>query len=97
MRFQGELRGSDSTAREDAVATPHAERHYTVSEIAATWTLSSDKVREIFQHEPGVLVLGDSSSRGKRGYITLRIPESVLKRVHRRLCNPGLTGGRTRA
>ena len=61
------------------------ERHYTVAEIAARWNLSVDAVRRIFQNEPGVLVLGDQPSRSKRRYTTLRIPESVLERVHRRL------------
>lgn len=65
-------------------------------EIAVAWSLSSDSVRKLFQHEPGVLVIGDQGSRRKRGYTTLRIPESVVTRVHRRLCNPDLTGGRTR-
>jgi hypothetical protein len=73
------------------------ERHYTVAEIAEIWNLSRDVVRKIFEGEPGVLVFGDDSSRSKRGYHTLRIPESVAERVHRRLCNPDLTPARARA
>ena len=60
------------------------ERHYTVAEVAASWNLSEDAVRKIFQNEPGVLIIGDQGSRHKRRYTTLRIPESVLERVHRR-------------
>jgi hypothetical protein len=63
----------------------HTERHYAVTEIAEMWNLSTDKVRELFENEPGVLVLGERSPRHKRRYVTLRIPHSVLERVHRRM------------
>ncbi len=63
----------------------HIERHYAVTEIAEMWNLSPDKVRELFEDEPGVLVIGDRNPRHKRRYVTLRIPHSVLQRVHRRL------------
>ena len=63
----------------------HIERHYAVAEIAEMWNLSADKVRELFEDGPGVLVIGERSPRHKRRYITLRIPQSVLERVHRRL------------
>ena len=63
----------------------HIERHYAVAEIAELWNLSSDKVRELFENEPGVLVIGERSPRHKRRYVTLRIPQKVLERVHRRL------------
>jgi hypothetical protein len=63
-----------------------ATRHYTVAEIAQLWNLSDDAVRNIFEKEPGVLVLGGAQpKRGKRGYTTLRIPEDVVERVHRRM------------
>ena len=61
------------------------ERHYAVTEIAEMWSLSADKVRELFEDEPGVLVIGERNPRHKRRYVTLRIPQSVLERVHRRL------------
>jgi hypothetical protein len=62
-----------------------AERHYAVTEIAEMWNLSPDKVREIFEREPDVLVIGDRNPRHKRRYLTLRIPQTVLERVHNRL------------
>jgi hypothetical protein len=63
-----------------------AMRHYSVKEIAGLWSLSDDAVRKIFEKEPGVLAIGDSSPTvRKRRYTTLRIPEDVLARVHRRL------------
>jgi len=64
-----------------------AERHYTVAEVAALWNLSPDSVRRIFEREAGILVLGETGlTRHKRRYRTLRIPQAVLERVHRRLC-----------
>ncbi len=60
------------------------ERHYAVAEIASMWNLSTDKVRDLFEEEPGVLLIGRRNPR-KRRYITLRIPESVVERVHCRL------------
>ena len=63
----------------------HIERHYAVTEIAEMWSLSTDKVRELFEDEPGVLVIGERNPRHKRRYVTLRIPQSVLERVHHRL------------
>ena len=65
--------------------TVHIERHYAVAEIAELWNLSADKVRELFENEPGVLVIGERSPRHKRRYVTLRIPQKVLERVHHRL------------
>jgi hypothetical protein len=64
----------------------YAMRHYTVAEIAALWSLSDDAVRHMFEREPGVLMLGNPQpKRGKRSYTTLRIPEDVVERVHRRM------------
>jgi hypothetical protein len=60
------------------------ERHYSVAEISEMWALSEKTVRRMFEGEDGVLQWGSPETRRKRGYITLRIPESVLLRVHRR-------------
>jgi hypothetical protein len=81
--------GNPTRATLVPVAT-FAERHFTVAEIAGMWNLGPDSVRRIFGREPGVLVLaGNNSTRRKARYTTLRIPESVLERVHRRLCTVG--------
>jgi hypothetical protein len=61
------------------------ERCWTVREIAELWRVSEDTVRRLFEKEPGVLVLGDSSPRRKRRYRTIRVPASVLERVRRKL------------
>lgn len=62
-----------------------SERHYSVAQIAAMWNLSPDAVRKLFQKEPGVLVLDNTEGRHRRRYATLRVPESVVVRVHRRM------------
>lgn len=93
MRFGESTKHSPIAGGEDSLQTPlppFQEPHYTVAEIADQWKLSRDTVRKIFAKEAGVLVVGE-------GYQTLRIPESVKARVHRRLCNPDLTPGRKRA
>jgi len=60
------------------------ERRYSVREVADMWHVSDDTVRKLFRDEPGVLSLGSVESRFKRGYMTLLIPETVLKTVHRK-------------
>jgi hypothetical protein len=61
------------------------ERHYSPAEVGKMWNLSADCVRNIFENEAGVLVIGNSiTRRGRRSYKTLRIPQSVLDRVHKR-------------
>ena len=70
----------ESQATEPPSLVGHGERHYSVTEVANLWALSRDSVRRLFRREPGVLAIGDK-------YVTLRIPESVLDRVHRRLSN----------
>ncbi|HEV3419598.1 MAG TPA: hypothetical protein VG075_04800 [Candidatus Acidoferrum sp.] len=61
------------------------ERHFTPQELADMWRVSVQTVREIFQNEDGVLKIGRDGTRTRRRYKTLRIPESVVERVHTRL------------
>ncbi len=58
------------------------ERHFSVNEVSDLWQLSPDKIRQLFRDIPGVLRIGTRETRRRRGYITLRIPESVLQKVH---------------
>jgi hypothetical protein len=63
----------------------YAEKHYTPQELAELWKFDESTVRRMFIDEPGVLVFGKEKRRdGKRDYTTLRIPESVARRVHER-------------
>jgi hypothetical protein len=61
------------------------EKHYTPIEVAKQWGVSPDIVRSVFRDEPGVLKIERPGTNAKRCYSTLRIPESVLVRVHTRL------------
>jgi hypothetical protein len=62
-----------------------SEKHFTPQELATTWGLSVDTIRELFTNEPGVLVINRPETRHKRRYRTFRVPESVAARVHNRL------------
>lgn len=66
-------------------AGPAFERHFSPHEIAELWGLGVDAVRRIFMNEEGVLKYGHGETLRKRPYFTLKIPESVMHRVHRRL------------
>ena len=61
------------------------ERHYTVSELSKLWFFSENTIRRLFSREPGVIRIARQPTRIKRGYTSLRIPERVAQRVHRRL------------
>ena len=66
--------------------TQALERHLSVQEIAELWGLCENSVRDLFKHEPGVVRIEKPKGRWKRPYTTLRIPVSVVERVHRRMC-----------
>jgi len=61
------------------------ERHYSVVEIAELWGLSPDTVRALFRDTPGVLKIDRPKTRSKRAYLTIKVPETVMLRVHERL------------
>jgi hypothetical protein len=69
------------------------ERHYSVEELTELWGMSDDFVRRLFLNEAGVVVFFKQQP-GKRVYRTLRIPESIVQRVHRRMrrdeCHDGV-------
>ena len=59
------------------------EKHFTPQELAECWKFSVSTILRMFQDEPGVFKVGKSRRRdGKRDYVTLRIPESVARRVY---------------
>jgi hypothetical protein len=63
----------------------HEEKHYSPSELAKMWALSPDTIRKLFEGETDVLKVKNTNSSHKRRYVTLRIPESVAIRVHRKM------------
>jgi hypothetical protein len=58
------------------------EKHYSPAEVAKLWGISVDLARDLFRSEDDVLKL---ERTGSKKYVTLRIPESVLLRVHTRM------------
>jgi hypothetical protein len=74
------------------------ERHFTCVELAKLWHLSKDMIRKLAAEESGVIRItreelpyarrmrkDGSVKAGKRVYRSIRIPESVAKRIHERL------------
>ena len=88
IAFPGDSAVSGSSP-ERGMAGLAGEQHYTPRELARLWKLSETKIRRLFEREPGVLRIGEPSRRVgrklKRSYYTMRIPESVALRAHRRL------------
>ena len=73
-----------ATQRTKTESTHVKGSDYTVQELASLWSLGVDKIRELFEHEPDVLKIRNPPKKGKRQYVTLRIPEKVAERVKRR-------------
>lgn len=76
-------------------AEPDAlERHFTTKQLGCLWSMDESTIRRMFQDEPGVLKinsLAKPDGKPKRSYVTLKIPESVVRRVHRqRTAGPGV-------
>lgn len=72
-------------------ATPDfLERHFTLGELAKAWHMSRRSIQPWFMEEEGVIKYGAGKlTKGRRRtHISLRIPESVARRVYRRV-----TGG----
>jgi hypothetical protein len=75
------------------------EKHFTPQQIAVLWGRSARFIRELFQDEPGVQKIDRPERMHKRGYSTIRIPESVMIRVGLSLQNrarANASGGRIR-
>jgi hypothetical protein len=62
-----------------------AQQFYTTRELAKWTKLHRSTVQRLFVDEEGVVKLGCPTRRGKRQYFTLRIPQSVVERVFRRM------------
>jgi len=61
------------------------EHHFTPRELAELWKFDESTIRRMFIDEPGVLTYRKERRRdGRRDYVTLRIPESVARKVYER-------------
>ena len=61
------------------------ERHFSIGELAQTWNLSRETIRQLVKNEPGVLKVRNGPRKAMTRY---SIPESVARRIHTRLSNP---------
>jgi hypothetical protein len=61
------------------------EKHYSPADLAKAWGVNVETIRNVFREEPGVVKIGEKAPSYKRSYLTLRIPQSVAVRVHKRL------------
>ena len=61
------------------------ERHFAPQEVAELWNVSCNTARRIFRNEPGVIEFGSDETRWSRKRKVMRIPASVVARVHGRL------------
>jgi hypothetical protein len=98
-RWKNQAPTVPSTTAAKHIAGIHEEKHFTPPFLASLWGLSADFVHKLFEHEDGVIKVlrpedpnavvnrerKTKGPRGKRRYLTLRIPESIAVRVHERL------------
>jgi hypothetical protein len=61
------------------------EKHYSPSQLAELWGFSARFVRELFRTQQGVILIDRPEQMHKRGYATMRIPESVAAKVYGQL------------
>jgi len=78
------------TQSEDNHRRDLLERHYTIGELAKAWHMAPSSLRIWFADEPGVIKWGERTLRKgrKQTYLSLRIPESVARRVYERKTRP---------
>src|SRR5271155_810886 len=62
------------------------EKHFFVSELAASWRLSVETIRKLFVDDPRVVKIPSvSGPTGRCRYCTLQTPSSAAARLHKRL------------
>ena len=85
LQLESTYGATDAVERQSTVGVPALERHYTVAELSRLWFFSENTIRRVFTKEPGVVKIAHPQTRLKRGYTSMRIPERIALRVHRRL------------
>ena len=60
------------------------EQHFKPKQLAQLWGFSVDTIRTWFESEPGILTENRPETMHKRRYMSMRIPESVARRVYER-------------
>ena len=77
-------RTTDETSDQDRKPLAF-QKHYSAAELSKLWGFSQKTIRRLFTEEPGIIKIAHEETRLKRGYTSMRIPEYVARRVHRRL------------
>jgi hypothetical protein len=72
------------------------EQHYTPSELAKKWHLSTDTVRRLCERHGGILVIDRPERMHKRGYRTFRIPQSAAEEIYRIHFKPSANRNKSR-
>jgi hypothetical protein len=85
LRQELALDALGTNERPTNTVAPAVERHFTVTELSKRWFFSENTIRRLFSREPGVMKIARPQTRSKRGYTSIRIPERIAERVHRRL------------
>lgn len=76
---------STSEAPQKLIGMQAVEKHYTVAQLSRMWVFSESTIRRLFIKEPGVIRLSHQPTKKRRGYTSIRIPERIAERVHRRM------------
>ena len=61
---------------------PVFERHFTPAELGKTWCRSPNTVRRWAEEVGGIQVIDRLEQRFKRGYKSIRIPESTAAKIY---------------
>jgi hypothetical protein len=61
------------------------DQHYSPETLGNLWGWTGDRIKDLFDLEPGVIKDDKPETLHKRAYCSLRIPKSVAQRVHCRL------------
>jgi hypothetical protein len=83
--LRGTTTRSAGNQTETGLDAMYDEQHFKPDELAELWGVSGDTIRRLFRDVPGVLVIDRPEKMHKRSYSTMRIPESVARRVYERL------------
>jgi len=74
-----------TVTKPEGIPVAALEKHYTPQELAKLWGFSPETIRNLFSNTPGVLRVAGPPRRLRRGYCSIRIPESVAQKRHAEL------------
>ena len=75
-------RGSGNESNNAGPTDVALEQHYSPQQVAEMWGVHPNTIRRLFRGQPGVIEFGSEETRYKRRRKTMRIPESIVTRIH---------------